>query len=151
MLIQTCIAFLRFTIIVAITTPFFISLIHISHTHLTHQHHPPAASPEDPFATTEGSADIAPELDLFAMRPTNTGSITPPISSEAPTIDTPIAAPTPSSNTTTTPADTTTTESAAPPTLDIFGGKVLSLCLSIHCPALWWWRSFWWWMKMMLS
>ncbi|GLD48744.1 clathrin coat assembly protein AP180 isoform X1 [Lates japonicus] len=82
----------------------------------------------DPFATTEGSADIAPELDLFAMRPSDTGAtaataITPPTSSEAPTIVAPIAAPaapTPSSTTTTT-TDTTTTESAAAPTLDIFG------------------------------
>uniref|UniRef100_A0A4W6E2Y6 Clathrin coat assembly protein AP180 n=1 Tax=Lates calcarifer TaxID=8187 RepID=A0A4W6E2Y6_LATCA len=82
---------------------------------------------EDPFATTEGSADIAPELDLFAMRPSDTGAaaaITPPTSSEAPTIVAPIAAPaapTPSSTTTTTTTDTTTTESAAAPTLDIFG------------------------------
>ncbi|XP_075321008.1 clathrin coat assembly protein AP180 isoform X2 [Odontesthes bonariensis] len=82
----------------------------------------------DPFATTEGSADIAPELDLFAMRPTDTGAstaITPPTSSEAPTIIAPIAAPaapTPSSTTTTTTTtNTTTTESAAAPTLDIFG------------------------------
>ncbi|XP_047455449.1 clathrin coat assembly protein AP180 isoform X3 [Mugil cephalus] len=85
----------------------------------------------DPFATTEGSADIAPGLDLFAMRPTDTGAaataVTPPTSSEAPTIIAPIAAPaapTPSSTTTTTTTtttDTTTTESAAAPTLDIFG------------------------------
>ncbi|XP_037128697.1 clathrin coat assembly protein AP180 isoform X9 [Syngnathus acus] len=36
----------------------------------------------DPFATTEGSADITPGLDLFAMRPTDTGAtaITPPTS-----------------------------------------------------------------------
>ncbi|XP_030248432.1 clathrin coat assembly protein AP180 isoform X12 [Sparus aurata] len=36
----------------------------------------------DPFATTEGSGDIAPELDLFAMRPTDTVSaaIIPPTS-----------------------------------------------------------------------
>ncbi|XP_030248433.1 clathrin coat assembly protein AP180 isoform X13 [Sparus aurata] len=80
----------------------------------------------DPFATTEGSGDIAPELDLFAMRPTDTVSaaIIPPTSSEAPTIVAPIAAPaapTPSSTTTKTTTDTTTTESAAAPTLDIFG------------------------------
>ncbi|XP_029928283.1 clathrin coat assembly protein AP180 isoform X2 [Myripristis murdjan] len=83
----------------------------------------------DPFATTEGSADIAPELDLFAMRPADTGAatVTPPTSSEAPTIAAPIAAlavPTPSSTTTTTTTtttDTTTTESAAAPALDIFG------------------------------
>uniref|UniRef100_A0A7N8X9P1 Synaptosome associated protein 91a n=1 Tax=Mastacembelus armatus TaxID=205130 RepID=A0A7N8X9P1_9TELE len=93
----------------------------------TAQHHPPAALPEDPFATTEGSADIAPELDLFAMRPADTeaaAAVTPPTSSEAPTIIAPIAdpaAPTPSSTTTTTTTDSTTTESAAPPSLDIFG------------------------------
>ncbi|XP_042346695.1 clathrin coat assembly protein AP180 [Plectropomus leopardus] len=84
----------------------------------------------DPFATTEGSGDIAPELDLFAMMPTDTGAttVTPPTSSEAPTIVAPIAAPaapTPSSTTTTTTTTTTdtttTTESAAAPTLDIFG------------------------------
>ncbi|XP_044062951.1 clathrin coat assembly protein AP180 isoform X4 [Siniperca chuatsi] len=80
----------------------------------------------DPFATTEGSADIAPELDLFAMRPADTGATaaTHPTSSEVPTIVAPIAAPTPSSTTTTTTTttiDTTTTESAAAPTLDIFG------------------------------
>ncbi|XP_032373910.1 clathrin coat assembly protein AP180 isoform X11 [Etheostoma spectabile] len=72
----------------------------------------------DPFATTEGSGDIAPELDLFAMRPTDTGATatTPPTSSEAPTIVVPIAAPA-----ALTPSSTTTTESAAAPTLDIFG------------------------------
>ncbi|XP_062278588.1 clathrin coat assembly protein AP180 isoform X2 [Scomber scombrus] len=80
----------------------------------------------DPFATTEGSADIAPELDLFAMRPADTepAVVIPSTSSEAPTIAAPIAAPTPSSTTTTTTTtttDTTTTESAAAPTLDIFG------------------------------
>uniref|UniRef100_A0A8C6KG69 Clathrin coat assembly protein AP180 n=1 Tax=Nothobranchius furzeri TaxID=105023 RepID=A0A8C6KG69_NOTFU len=88
----------------------------------------PAAAPEDPFATTEGSADIAPELDLFAMRPANTeanATITPPTSSEAPTIIAPIAAPAAPAPPST--IDTTTTESAAAPTLDIFGGKVLSL------------------------
>ncbi|PWA32405.1 hypothetical protein CCH79_00012029, partial [Gambusia affinis] len=84
----------------------------------------------DPFATTEGSSRIAPELDLFAMRPSDSEAataITPPTSSEAPTVIAPIAAPAapaPSSTTTTTTtttSDTTTTESAAAPTLDIFG------------------------------
>uniref|UniRef100_UPI0037E81FC3 clathrin coat assembly protein AP180-like n=1 Tax=Semicossyphus pulcher TaxID=241346 RepID=UPI0037E81FC3 len=83
----------------------------------------------DPFATTEGNSDIAPELDLFAMKPTDTGAaaVTSPTTSEAPTIIAPIAppaAPTPSSatvSTTTTTTDTTTTESAAAPTLDLFG------------------------------
>uniref|UniRef100_A0A3P9JWI7 Clathrin coat assembly protein AP180 n=1 Tax=Oryzias latipes TaxID=8090 RepID=A0A3P9JWI7_ORYLA len=71
----------------------------------------------DPFATTEGSADIAPELDLFAMKPADTGAaaaITPPTSNEAPTIIAPIAAPA-------APTPATTTDSAAAPTLDIFG------------------------------
>ncbi|XP_039868815.1 clathrin coat assembly protein AP180 isoform X7 [Simochromis diagramma] len=90
----------------------------------------------DPFATTEGSADIAPELDLFAMKPTDTGAdaaaITPPTSSDAPTIIAPIVAPTPSSTNTTTTTTTattstdTTTESAAAPTLDLFGDSFSS-------------------------
>ncbi|XP_043974094.1 clathrin coat assembly protein AP180 isoform X6 [Gambusia affinis] len=89
-----------------------------------------AFSGSDPFATTEGSSRIAPELDLFAMRPSDSEAataITPPTSSEAPTVIAPIAAPAapaPSSTTTTTTtttSDTTTTESAAAPTLDIFG------------------------------
>ncbi|XP_038144476.1 clathrin coat assembly protein AP180-like isoform X7 [Cyprinodon tularosa] len=86
-----------------------------------------AFSGSDPFATTEGSAGIAPELDLFAMKPADTeasSAITPPTSSEAPTIIAPIASPAPSSTTTTT--DTTTTESAAAPTLDFFGDTFTS-------------------------
>ncbi|KAM8868934.1 clathrin coat assembly protein AP180-like isoform 5-T5 [Spinachia spinachia] len=92
----------------------------------------------DPFATTEGSGAIAQELDLFAMMPTDTeaSAVTPPTSSEAPTIVAPIAAPAAlaapaaptlsSTTTTTTTTDTTTTtttttESPAAPTLDIFG------------------------------
>ncbi|XP_032413474.1 clathrin coat assembly protein AP180 isoform X4 [Xiphophorus hellerii] len=90
-----------------------------------------AFSGSDPFATTEGSSRIAPELDLFAMRPSDSEAataITPPTSSEAPTVIAPIAAPaapapssTTTTTTTTTTTDTTTTESAAAPTLDIFG------------------------------
>ncbi|XP_054897841.1 clathrin coat assembly protein AP180 isoform X2 [Poeciliopsis prolifica] len=87
-----------------------------------------AFSGSDPFATTEGSSSLAPELDLFAMRPSDSEAataITPPTSGEAPTAIAPIAAPAapaPSSTTTTTTTtDTTTTESAAAPTLDIFG------------------------------
>ncbi|XP_077576387.1 clathrin coat assembly protein AP180 isoform X6 [Stigmatopora nigra] len=81
----------------------------------------------DPFATTEGSADISTGLDLFAMKPTDTGAtaITPPTSSEEPPIATPVAAPaaapTPSITATNITTDTTTTESAAAPTLDLFG------------------------------
>ncbi|XP_043974097.1 clathrin coat assembly protein AP180 isoform X8 [Gambusia affinis] len=94
-----------------------------------------AFSGSDPFATTEGSSRIAPELDLFAMRPSDSEAataITPPTSSEAPTVIAPIAAPAapaPSSTTTTTTtttSDTTTTESAAAPTLDIFGDTFTS-------------------------
>ncbi|XP_077431362.1 clathrin coat assembly protein AP180 isoform X3 [Vanacampus margaritifer] len=86
----------------------------------------------DPFATTEGSADMTPGLDLFAMRPTVDTAITPPTSSEAPAIAAPIAAPaaapTPSLTTTTTSTtDTTTTESAAAPTLDLFGDVLESM------------------------
>uniref|UniRef100_A0A674MFX0 Synaptosome associated protein 91 n=1 Tax=Takifugu rubripes TaxID=31033 RepID=A0A674MFX0_TAKRU len=95
----------------------------------TLRHHPP---PKDPFATTEGSGNIAPELDLFAMRPSDTGGATPSASTEEPPVVTPIAAPIPaptasSTTITTTTADTadttdtTTTESAAAPPLDIFG------------------------------
>ncbi|KAK7886473.1 hypothetical protein WMY93_026094 [Mugilogobius chulae] len=85
----------------------------------------------DPFATTEGTANMAPELDLFAMRPAESDSttsasvpavLTPPPSSEAPTIAAPIAAPaapapstTTSTTITTTTTDTATTESTAAP------------------------------------
>ncbi|XP_027874271.1 clathrin coat assembly protein AP180 isoform X8 [Xiphophorus couchianus] len=95
-----------------------------------------AFSGSDPFATTEGSSRIAPELDLFAMRPSDSEAataITPPTSSEAPTVIAPIAAPaapapssTTTTTTTTTTTDTTTTESAAAPTLDIFGDTFTS-------------------------
>ncbi|XP_054897846.1 clathrin coat assembly protein AP180 isoform X7 [Poeciliopsis prolifica] len=92
-----------------------------------------AFSGSDPFATTEGSSSLAPELDLFAMRPSDSEAataITPPTSGEAPTAIAPIAAPAapaPSSTTTTTTTtDTTTTESAAAPTLDIFGDTFTS-------------------------
>lgn len=98
--------------------------------------HPPAP-PEDPFATTEGSGSIAPELDLFAMRPTDSSAITPPASAEelaAAPVPAPTAASTTITTTTADNTDTTTTESSAAPTLDIFGGKVLSLslCFSLH-------------------
>ncbi|XP_077382801.1 clathrin coat assembly protein AP180 isoform X11 [Festucalex cinctus] len=50
----------------------------------------------DPFATTEGSADITPGLDLFAMRPSDTGdtAITPSTPNTAPE-PAPVTAPTP--------------------------------------------------------
>eukprot|EP00066_Takifugu_rubripes_P014385 XP_011603651.1 PREDICTED: clathrin coat assembly protein AP180 [Takifugu rubripes] len=102
----------------------------------------------DPFATTEGSGNIAPELDLFAMRPSDTGGATPSASTEEPPVVTPIAAPIPaptasSTTITTTTADTadttdtTTTESAAAPPLDIFGGLMSpTLAPTAAAPAL---------------
>ncbi|XP_061529806.1 clathrin coat assembly protein AP180 isoform X3 [Phycodurus eques] len=90
----------------------------------------------DPFATTEGSADIPPGLDLFAMRSADKGAtaVTPPTSSEAPAIAAPVvvpaAVPTSSITTTTTTSTTdttTTTESPAAPTLDFFGDMLDSM------------------------
>ncbi|XP_077454426.1 clathrin coat assembly protein AP180 isoform X9 [Stigmatopora argus] len=65
----------------------------------------------DPFATTEGSADIAPGLDLFAMKPTDTGAtaITPPTSNVLDAM----------------PEQSPTTESkaATTPNIDLFGSE----------------------------
>ncbi|KAM6967617.1 clathrin coat assembly protein AP180 [Aplochiton taeniatus] len=71
----------------------------------------------DPFATTMGSSDVAPELDLFAMKFESPAATAAPETAVTPT-STPAAAPTAS---TTATADNTTTESAAAPALDIFG------------------------------
>ncbi|XP_006143425.2 clathrin coat assembly protein AP180 isoform X8 [Tupaia chinensis] len=88
----------------------------------------------DPFAPSEGSAEAAPELDLFAMKPpetsvpvvTPTASTAPPVPATAPspapavsaaTAATTAAAATTTTSTTTSAATTTT----APPALDIFG------------------------------
>ncbi|XP_071254114.1 clathrin coat assembly protein AP180-like isoform X2 [Salvelinus alpinus] len=81
-----------------------------------------ACAGSDPFAPSEGSANLAPEMDLFAMKFDNTlaaPEAASPTSSAVPIIVAPIeppaAAPAPSS---------TTTESAAAPaipTLDLFG------------------------------
>ncbi|MBN3305736.1 AP180 protein, partial [Amia calva] len=69
----------------------------------------------DPFAPSEGSAEVAPELDLFAMKPAETSApVVTPTSSAAPSAVP--AAPTPI-----TTATTTTATTAAPPALDIFG------------------------------
>ncbi|XP_077576394.1 clathrin coat assembly protein AP180 isoform X13 [Stigmatopora nigra] len=63
----------------------------------------------DPFATTEGSADISTGLDLFAMKPTDTGAtaITPPTSNVLDAM----------------PEQSPTTESkaATTPNVDLFG------------------------------
>ncbi|XP_013366371.1 PREDICTED: clathrin coat assembly protein AP180 isoform X7 [Chinchilla lanigera] len=86
----------------------------------------------DPFAPSEGSAEAAPELDLFAMKPpeasvpvvTPTASTAPPVPATAPS-PAPAAAAAAAATTAAAAATTTTTTSAAattaPPALDIFG------------------------------
>ncbi|XP_038616913.1 clathrin coat assembly protein AP180 isoform X1 [Tachyglossus aculeatus] len=93
-----------------------------------------ACSGNDPFAPSEGSAEAAPELDLFAMKPPETSApvvspttsaappvlaTTPPPAAAAATATTPAA--TATTTTDTTSATTTTTTTTAPPALDIFG------------------------------
>ncbi|XP_043366529.1 clathrin coat assembly protein AP180 isoform X16 [Dermochelys coriacea] len=93
-----------------------------------------ACSGNDPFAPSEGSAEAAPELDLFAMKPTETSvPVVTPTSAATPapaTTPSPAAtaatatATTATATTTTTTATTsatTTTTTSAPPALDIFG------------------------------
>ncbi|KAM5256570.1 clathrin coat assembly protein AP180 isoform 17-T17 [Ctenodactylus gundi] len=90
----------------------------------------------DPFAPSEGSAEAAPELDLFAMKPpetsapvvTPTASTAPPVPATAPSPAPAAAAAAATTATTATAAATTTTTSSAatatttaPPALDIFG------------------------------
>ncbi|XP_039708782.1 clathrin coat assembly protein AP180 isoform X8 [Pteropus medius] len=90
-----------------------------------------ACSGNDPFAPSEGSAEAAPELDLFAMKPpetsvpvvTPTASTAPPVPatapSPAPAVAAAAAATTAATTTATTSAAAATT--TAPPALDIFG------------------------------
>nr|XP_005552514.1 clathrin coat assembly protein AP180 isoform X8 [Macaca fascicularis]XP_014992251.1 clathrin coat assembly protein AP180 isoform X7 [Macaca mulatta] len=88
----------------------------------------------DPFAPSEGSAEAAPELDLFAMKPpetsvpvvTPTASTAPPVPATAPSPAPAVAAAAAATTAATAAATTTTTTSAAtattaPPALDIFG------------------------------
>ncbi|XP_059557054.1 clathrin coat assembly protein AP180 isoform X6 [Myotis daubentonii] len=89
----------------------------------------------DPFAPSEGSAEAAPELDLFAMKPpetsvpvvTPTASTAPPVPatapSPAPAIAAATAATTAAAAATAAAATTaaTATTTTAPPALDIFG------------------------------
>ncbi|XP_004408022.1 PREDICTED: clathrin coat assembly protein AP180 isoform X3 [Odobenus rosmarus divergens] len=85
-----------------------------------------ACSGNDPFAPSEGSAEAAPELDLFAMKPpetsvpvvTPTASTAPPVPATAPS---PAPAVTAATAATAAPATTSATATAAPPALDIFG------------------------------
>ncbi|XP_042597238.1 clathrin coat assembly protein AP180-like isoform X4 [Cyprinus carpio] len=86
-----------------------------------------ACAGSDPWAPSEGSASIAPELDLFAMKPVESITTAASPTSAEPSIS-PTAAPatpSPPTATATTAATTTTTtssttESAALPTLDLF-------------------------------
>ncbi|XP_044913732.1 clathrin coat assembly protein AP180 isoform X10 [Felis catus] len=88
----------------------------------------------DPFAPSEGSAEAAPELDLFAMKPpetsvpvvTPTASTAPPVPatapSPAPAVAAAAAATTASATAAAASAATTSAATtAAPPALDIFG------------------------------
>ncbi|XP_051999929.1 clathrin coat assembly protein AP180-like isoform X2 [Xyrauchen texanus] len=78
-----------------------------------------ACAGSDPWAPSEGSASIALELDLFAMKPVESvAAAASPTSAElsfSPTVAP--AAPSPPPTTTTTSA---TTKPVAPPTLDLF-------------------------------
>ncbi|KAM7136868.1 clathrin coat assembly protein AP180 isoform 6-T8 [Molossus nigricans] len=89
----------------------------------------------DPFAPSEGSAEAAPELDLFAMKPpetsvpvvTPTASTAPPVPATAPSPAPAVAAATAATTAATAATAATATTSAtaaattAPPALDIFG------------------------------
>ncbi|XP_024898491.1 clathrin coat assembly protein AP180 isoform X2 [Pteropus alecto] len=93
-----------------------------------------ACSGNDPFAPSEGSAEAAPELDLFAMKPpetsvpvvTPTASTAPPVPATAPSPAPAVAAAAAATTAATTATTTATTSAAAttttaPPALDIFG------------------------------
>nr|XP_046157784.1 clathrin coat assembly protein AP180-like isoform X5 [Oncorhynchus gorbuscha] len=112
-----------------------------------------ACAGSDPFAPSEGSANLAPEMDLFAMKFDNTlaapeaasptssavpiivAPIEPPAAAPAPSTTTTESAAAPAPSTTTTesaaapaPSTTTTESAAAPtpavPTLDLFGDSM---------------------------
>lgn len=109
---------------------------------------------QDPFAPSEGSAEAAQELDLFAMKPTETSVpvVTPttsaatPAPASTPTPAAAVAPPAPATTATTTATTTTattsattttTTTSAPPPALDIFGGNLfLTLFFLKKIPGL---------------
>uniref|UniRef100_A0A8C5WU75 Synaptosome associated protein 91 n=1 Tax=Laticauda laticaudata TaxID=8630 RepID=A0A8C5WU75_LATLA len=95
-----------------------------------------ACSGNDPFAPSEGNSEAAPELDLFAMKPAETGVpvVTPttsaatsatsptPVAAVAPPVPVTTAATTATVTTATTSATTTSITTSAPaPALDIFG------------------------------
>ncbi|XP_057195405.1 clathrin coat assembly protein AP180 [Triplophysa rosa] len=80
-----------------------------------------ACGGSDPWATSEGSASVAPELDLFAMKPVESAvtEVTSPTSAEA-SISPTVAPAASSPPTATASATSATTEPAAAPTLDLF-------------------------------
>ncbi|XP_078504271.1 clathrin coat assembly protein AP180 isoform X2 [Lissotriton helveticus] len=95
-----------------------------------------ACSGNDPFAPSEGSAETASELDLFAMKPTETSVpvVTPTTSTASPALATTPSPPPPplpaaattattatATTTTTTTSASTTTSTTTAPVLDIFG------------------------------
>ncbi|XP_045574270.1 clathrin coat assembly protein AP180 isoform X6 [Salmo salar] len=86
-----------------------------------------ACAGSDPFAPSEGSANMAPEMDLFAMKFDNTlaaPEAASPTSSAVPIIvaptEPPAAAPAPSTTTT----DSAAAPAPAVPTLDLFGDSM---------------------------
>uniref|UniRef100_A0A9J7ZJ30 Clathrin coat assembly protein AP180 n=1 Tax=Cyprinus carpio carpio TaxID=630221 RepID=A0A9J7ZJ30_CYPCA len=96
-----------------------------------------ACAGSDPWAPSEGSASIAPGLDLFAMKPVESVAAAASPTSAEPSIS-PTATPaTPSPPTTTTTAITTsaTTESAAPPTLDLFSDSFVAPAVAPAAPV----------------
>ncbi len=105
--------------------------------------HLPTLPNKDPWATSEGSASIAPGLDLFAMKPVESVAAAASPTSAEPSIS-PTAAratPSPPTATATTAATTTTTtsataESVALPTLDLFSGNVSAGTLPLSCFTL---------------
>lgn len=93
----------------------------------------PLPFPKDPFAPSEGSAEAAPELDLFAMKPPETSApVVTPTASTAPPV--PATAPSPAPAVAAAPAVHTaaTAAPATPAALDIFGGNVPLLLNAVH-------------------
>ncbi|KAL7842938.1 hypothetical protein SRHO_G00246270 [Serrasalmus rhombeus] len=83
-----------------------------------------ACAGSDPWAPSEGSVEVAPELDLFAMKPAEGNTVAESPTNGEPSIvpSDPAAAPSAAAPAEpTTPTTTTATESAAAPPLDIFG------------------------------
>ncbi|XP_037386790.1 clathrin coat assembly protein AP180 isoform X2 [Pygocentrus nattereri] len=83
-----------------------------------------ACAGSDPWAPSEGSVEVAPELDLFAMKPAEGNTVAESPTNGEPSIvpSDPAAAPSAAAPAEpATPTTTTATESAAAPPLDIFG------------------------------